>query len=347
MRKLPPLLQLRQLAGLGLTEWRSARGRPQPRLWVRGFFSDRAGLYPLGRFASELFLTDWEIETRLGRINPAESLPLLGDKLLFHLLLDRLGLPVILPELAGITMGGRFVPLGPFASWEEAARAPLIAKPLRGSGGRGVIRVAPGARPPRANGLLIERCVAAHPYAQAIFPGALNTARVMTARDPDDGSIFIFGTAHRFGTRISAPTDNRKQGGIVSAIAEESGILTEAIGLGAGNRRTVHCAHPETGAPIVGVAVPHWQQVKDAALVLAQAFPALLLVGWDFAVTDAGPVLIEGNAALPNPNLMQAHAPLLARPRVRRFCEYHGIISGRRALRAAHLAPFDRGIAAS
>ncbi len=229
---------------------------------------------------------------------------------------------------------GRFMPLGPFATWEEAASAPLIAKPLRGSGGRGVVRLERGAPLPRADGLLIERRVEPHSYARAIFAGAVNTVRIMTARDPNDGDSFIFGTAHRFGTGRSAPTDNRKQGGLVSAIDPASGGLSASIGLGAGNRRTVHRAHPETGAPIAGIVIPQGDRLKDAALTLASAFPELVLVGWDLAVTPTAPVVIEGNAALPNPNLMQAHAPLLTQARVRRFLEHHRVITARRGPRS-------------
>jgi len=319
-------------------EWRNARGRPHPQLWAHGLFSDRAGLYPLDRFHRDLFLNDWEIEGRLGRINPPESLPLLGDKLLFHLLLDRLRVPVRRPALAGLVTRGHFTPLGDFATWQDAADEPLITKPLRGSGGRGVVRLDRGSPVPHGDGLLIERCIKPHPYARAIFPGAINTVRIMTATDPDNGEIFILGAAHRFATMLSAPTDNRKKGGIVSAIEPESGVLSAAIGVGAGNRRLVHRVHPETGGSIENVVVPHWQAVKDAAFVLARTFPELVLVGWDLAVAEDGPVVIEGNATLPNPNLMQAHAPLLLDARPRRFFEHHGIITGQRAQQARDLA---------
>ena len=331
------LADLRLLAHIAGMEWRNARGRHHPRLLADGFFSDRAGLYPFDRFPRALFLNDWEIETRLGRINPPEARAPLADKLLFHLLVERLALPVRLPVLAGLANGGAFVPVDPFASWEEAARAPLIAKPVSGSGGRGVLRLEPGAAiPPGTN--LIERAVKPHPYAAAIFPGALNTVRVMTARDPDTGAPFVLGAAHRFGTPASAPTDNRKQGGIFSAVDLTTGILSAAVGLGPGNRREVHAAHPETGARIEGVAVPCWNRLLADALMLARTFHDLAFVGWDLALDKEGPVVIEGNASLPNPNLLQAHAPLLLDPRARRFFSHHGVISARRAARARRAA---------
>jgi len=338
MRSLSLLSHARLLAKLGQMEWRTGRQRVEPSLWKSGFFSDRAGLYPLDRFPHDLFLNDWEIEARLGRINPPESLAFLGDKLLFHLLLDRLGLDVRRPVLAGLVTAGQYIPVGAFASWAEAASEPLIIKPVSGSGGRGVTRLERGSPLPNAGSHLVERCIVPHPYGQRIFGGAINTVRVMTARDPRSGEPFILGAAHRFGTAHSAPTDNRKQGGLVSAIAPETGILSAAIGLGAGNQREVHDRHPETSGPIQGVTIPFWQELTDAALTLARAFPGLHLVGWDLAVDETGPVVVEGNAALPNPNLLQAHAPLLLDARARDFLQHHGIITRARALRAQGLS---------
>ncbi len=337
-RRIAPLAWARVLARMGRMEWRNRGGLPRPHLWRQALFSDRSGLYPLDQYHPELFLNDWEIEARLGKINPRESLNLFGDKLLFHLLLDRLDVNVRRPDLAGLVMGDQFMPLGRFATWEDATAEPLIAKPPCGSGGQGVIKLATGSPMPCAPSLLVERCLTPHSYARTIFPDAINTIRVMTARDPDNGEPFILGTAHRFGTQRSAPTDNRKKGGLVSAIDPDTGALSPAIGLDKRNRRRVYRHHPQSGSAIAGVVVAYWHEVQQAALSLARAFPAMVLVGWDFAVTPEGPVVIEGNAALPNPNLMQAHAPLLARPRTRRFFEAYGIITKERARRAAMLA---------
>ena len=334
----PSLWHFRMLAKMGKIEWRSAAGRHRPGLWASGFVSDRAGLYPLDRFARDLFLSDWEIETRLSRINPRESLPLLGDKLLFHLMLDRMQVPVRRAVLAGLVTRGRFMPVGAFHDWEQAAAEPLIAKPVSGSGGRGVMRLERGSPPPGSGTYLVERCITPHPYAARIFPGALNTVRVMTARDPGTRQPFILGAAHRFGTARSAPTDNRKAGGIVSAVDLATGTVSAAVGLGPGNRREEHRVHPETGGSIQGVVVPFWDELTAAALTLANAFPDLVFVGWDLAVGEHGPIVVEGNAALPNPNLLQAHRPLLLDPRARRFFEHHGIIGPRRAEKAARLS---------
>lgn len=301
---------------------------------LRGFFSDRAGLYPIDATNRHLFLSDWEIEARLSRVNPPDSAAFLNDKLATHLLLDRLGVPVARAELAGVAADGRLLPVGRFPSIAAlvASGLPLIAKPVRGSGGSGVTALEPGAPLPERGVWLLEGRIEAHAYGQAIFPDALNTIRVVTARDPDGGAAFVMGAAHRFGVTRSAPTDNRKRGGIVSALDLTTGQLSAAVGPTRRNRRTCFASHPETGGRIEGVRVPMWDQVREAALALAEALPSLAFVGWDLAVTGSGPVLVEGNASLPNPNLLQMHAPLLADARARRFFLTQGVISPHRGL---------------
>ena len=52
---------------------------------------------------------------------------------------------------------------------------------------------------------------------------------------------------------------------------------------------------PGTGTPFVGLRLPFWPEVKDLALRAAAAFPWVRCVGWDIAISEGGPVLVEGN----------------------------------------------------
>jgi hypothetical protein len=323
---------LRLLVKLARMEARQRNGRPRPDLLMRGFFSDRAGLYPISPGNRAGFLTDWEIETRISRLNSAGAAAPLNDKLLFHLFLDRVECAVPRPELAGAWIDGSFVPIGCFPSLESLAEsgAELVAKPIRGAGGAGVKLLTADCRPiPGA--VILERRMEQHSYAGAIFPHAVNTIRLFTARDPDGGAPFVLGAVHRFGTAKSAPTDNRSRGGIVSRIELDTGRLSPAVGKDARNRRHVYPSHPETGGQIEGVAVPGWGSVTRAGLTLASHFPSLRFIGWDLAIGSTGPMLIEGNAALPNPMMLQMHGPLLSDARARRFFHAAGVISDSRA----------------
>jgi len=54
-------------------------------------------------------------------------------------------------------------------------------------------------------------------------------------------------------------------------------------------------AHPGTGMEFSGFVMPHFSDVLDLGLKAARAFLPLRAIGWDIAVTDQGPVLLEGN----------------------------------------------------
>jgi putative polysaccharide biosynthesis protein len=65
---------------------------------------------------------------------------------------------------------------------------------------------------------------------------------------------------------------------------------------------------PGTRTSFIGFRLPDWPQVKDLALRAAQAFPWARSIGWDIAISDRGPLLIEGNEEW-SPSLIQLPAP--------------------------------------
>jgi hypothetical protein len=65
---------------------------------------------------------------------------------------------------------------------------------------------------------------------------------------------------------------------------------------------------PGTDRSFVGFQLPHWPEVKAVALRAAAAFPWARAIGWDIAITDRGPVLLEGNPAW-SATLIQLPAP--------------------------------------
>lgn len=320
----------RHLAKLGRMEAALPGRRLSPALWRDGFLSQRAELYPFDRFERRWFLTDWEIETRLGGVNDAQVAPLLDDKLLFHLLVASEPAAAA-PEPVGLVANGRFHPIGRHASLEAAfeAHERIVCKPSHGAGGVEVSVLRPADAPPGRGLFLLEGFVVQHPYAAAIFPDSLNTIRVVTLADED--GTFVAGAAHRFGCVASAPVDNFKRGGVSALVDLATGELSAGRSNPGHHSGHAHPAHPDTGARIEGVVVPMWGEVMELALRLARMVPGLHHVGWDICVAADGPRVIEGNARLANPNLIQAHRPILLDPRVRRFMRRHGVLSERRA----------------
>jgi glutathione synthase/RimK-type ligase-like ATP-grasp enzyme len=55
--------------------------------------------------------------------------------------------------------------------------------------------------------------------------------------------------------------------------------------------------HPDTGAKIVGRKLPLWEETKALAVQAHRAFADRVLVGWDIAIANEGPVVVEGNSS--------------------------------------------------
>lgn len=122
---------------------------------------------------------------------------------------------------------------------------------------------------------------------------ALSTVRIVSIRRPQrEPELMLVCFRMATGDKVA---DNFAFGGIAAPVSLDDGVL------GAGVLMHVDLAepirlHPDTGAAIAGRALPHWQAVKALALAAHAAFPTMASVGWDIAITDDGPVLVEGNA---------------------------------------------------
>jgi hypothetical protein len=179
----------------------------------------------------------------------------------------------------------------------------LVAKPVDGEGGSGVRMlgmVADGhallARHSelRRSGtvLVVQPRIHVHPGLADLALSALPTVRIVTMRD-EHGRPEVVSATFRCPTDPEARVDNMKAGGLISPVDLDSGTLGVAcFGYGGDD----HASHPVTGAVIAGRVLPDW--VAATALAVrahAEAFSDYVLIGWDVAISNEGPLLIEGN----------------------------------------------------
>ena len=54
--------------------------------------------------------------------------------------------------------------------------------------------------------------------------------------------------------------------------------------------------HPNTKISIVGFKIPYWEEVNQMVEEAAAIINGVPLVGWDVAISENGPVLVEANA---------------------------------------------------
>lgn len=225
--------------------------------------------------------------------------------------------------------------------------AALVLKPIYGHGGRGVLvcRTDDRADGYYVNGesktdrefadlvadleeYLAWAFVEQAEYAEELFPGSTNTLRILTMWDYETDEPFVGGAVHRIGTSESAPVDNWSRRGLSAEVNDDGELSRGAQWLPSLGEVRWYETHPDTGARIAGTRVPHWSTVRDGILDMAGEVPYLPRLGWDVVLTGGGGfVVLEANAHAATRTL-QVHRPLLRDPRVRRFYEYHGCVSG-------------------
>jgi Sugar-transfer associated ATP-grasp len=309
-----------------------------------GFFSNKTLYYDFRKYGPYLYVSDVQMN-RTRTINGKYG-DVLDSKIVFERMLPS---GTLTPKNYAWLYAGRLRAL--CEEWQETSLDDLITrpnehgkvvlKPVRGIGGRGIfiiglqgnsinvnnktVSVAQArAQLSELNDYVVTEFVQQGEFPSSIFPGSVNTIRVLTMSDPDTEEPFVAAAAHRFGSQVSAPVDNLHAGGLSALIDLESGVLSAAAERGE-DRLIMHDVHPDTGAQISGRVVPNWSALKEHVLGVANRLPFLCYVGWDIALTANGPVFIEGNKQ-PNPRPFQLHRPLLLDRRVKRFYEKHGII---------------------
>jgi hypothetical protein len=150
--------------------------------------------------------------------------------------------------------------------------------------------------------LLIQPCIRNHRDLLALTPGGLCTVRVVTYRTPGERARVLL-AAYKMPTGDS-PADNFHTGGIVAPVDIDTGMLGPAIRR-AGRVLVPVDRHPDTGAVIEGHVLPWWPETMALATQALDAAHQRPTIGWDIAITDDGPVLIEGNS-MSNPDIAQA-----------------------------------------
>ena len=151
----------------------------------------------------------------------------------------------------------------------------------------------------RKGPLIVQPRLIAHRGLAGVCTGALPTVRLVTCLD-ERGRPEVIGAVFRMAIGENVTVDNLHAGGIAAAVQLDSGRLSRATNLGTDSRLGWLSAHPDTGARIEGRALPLWDEVKKFALDAHRAFTDRVVIGWDIAILDDGPIVIEGNG---NPDM--------------------------------------------
>jgi alpha-L-glutamate ligase-like protein len=196
-----------------------------------------------------------------------------------------------------------------------AAHTEFVLKPNRGAGGRGILVIVGrdgdafirhngerltwpalkqhvssiisgmyslGGRPDEA--LLQQRVVPDPVFARISYQGTPDLRVILYRQVPVMAMM-------RLPTRESGGRANLHQGAVGAGVDLDTAVTTYAVH---NNHATRH--HPDTGASVLGVEVPHWQNVLDMARRIS-TFVGMGYLGVDIVLDrQQGPLLLEANA---------------------------------------------------
>jgi hypothetical protein len=174
----------------------------------------------------------------------------------------------------------------------------FIAKPNAGSFGANTMIYNLIDKDPKAifNELLsfktswiLEELIEQVPEMALFNPSSVNSVRIPTFSTKN--GYEIFGTFMRVGRKGSV-VDNAGAGGIFVKVDEITG---EIISDGFNEQGYVFEYHPDSKIHFKGFKIPYYENLKALAKKCHEDLPGHKYVGWDFALTKDGWVMLEGN----------------------------------------------------
>ncbi len=144
---------------------------------------------------------------------------------------------------------------------------------------------------------VVEEFVKQHPDMNRFTPSSVNTIRIVTVSSKErpvtagGKNADIAYAAVRIGGGSSI-VDNFHSGGVVAAIDLEKGIIcTDAADMKGRTYKT----HPVTGTAFKGFEIPCFEDAKKLVCRMIEEKEVEGYIGWDIAISEDGPVLIEVN----------------------------------------------------
>lgn len=199
----------------------------------------------------------------------------------------------------------------------------LIVKPIDGEGGKGVEKIVINQKTNleklfnnllKNKQFLVEECIKQHKEINKLYKNSVNTLRLFTFFDGKDShvlnSIFKVGNG--------GITDNFSSGSMYTFVNEEGEVIVPAID----QNDQIYAVHPITNEKIVGFKVPLYDEACKMVIEAAKEIPEVKYIGWDVAITDKGPAIIEGNSF---PGVFQIK-PSLSKSKVGLIPKYQNVM---------------------
>lgn len=200
---------------------------------------------------------------------------------------------------------------------QEAGNLPVYIKPAYGGFGRGNVLVSGfdgthlslgnGTRQtpidfarllddPHPLGWMLQEPLTSH-YAITQLTGSpkISGLRIHTVFKRHASAIHKVIWKINAGERDFDNFHNGRSGNMLAAVDPQTGVVIRAIS-GVGLKQSEITVHPKTGSTLLGFQIPFWPEVVNLVNDAQRAFPGFICPGWDIALCDDGPKILEVNA---------------------------------------------------
>lgn len=143
--------------------------------------------------------------------------------------------------------------------------------------------------------IIIQPFIEQHKEISNIYDKSINSIRIVTinpkkSTKPDD--VVVLGALLRIGAN-GLNVDNWARGGIVVGIDEKGTLMRYGFykpGYGTKTEK-----HPNSGFVFEGYKIPFFNELKKQVKTFHSKICGIHSIGWDVAITNNGPLFIEGN----------------------------------------------------
>jgi hypothetical protein len=146
----------------------------------------------------------------------------------------------------------------------------------------------------RSERLIAQPFLYNHPMIADLADESLIVFRLMTCLDEDLRPVLTNGNL-RLMAKLEPKWKVHPIHEFIAPIDLETGSLGQITGDKPECLSDWSDHHPISGALVAGRIVPFWPELAHLAITAHSMVPERVLIGWDVALTTAGPVILEGN----------------------------------------------------
>ncbi len=142
-----------------------------------------------------------------------------------------------------------------------------------------------------AHAYLIQKVIDNHDFIKKYTP---NTATVRLQNLVNERDVITPFAVLKIPSSDSIADNYWRKGNLLCNIDVETGEIVSAMS-GDVFHLEHHTHHPETGAPLIGERIPHWEDVREISRQCVKLFSPIRYQSLDVAITPSGPLIVENN----------------------------------------------------